>query len=89
MDIEALVLERHEHGEVALVDLVGLERQPPAAFVRRERAQEPVAAVEHGDRDRVCLGEIGRAQPRDGHVKRRHSDGENERRRTEAGREPA
>jgi hypothetical protein len=37
--VEALVLERHEHGEVALVDLVGFERKPPAALGRGEGAQ--------------------------------------------------
>ncbi len=68
MPVEALVLERHEHGEVALVDLVGLEREPPATFGGGKGAQKPLVAVEHGDRDLAHAGKLWNAQPVDGRV---------------------
>ncbi len=49
--VEALVLEGHEHGEVALVDVGGFDGKAPAAVRRGEGAQQPVAPVEDGRRD--------------------------------------
>ena len=50
---EALVLEGHQHGEIARVDVLRLDRQPPAAVGRGVGAQQPVVAVEHGHRQRL------------------------------------
>ena len=44
--VEALVLERHEHGEVARIDVAGFDGKTPAAVRRREGAQQAVVAVE-------------------------------------------
>ncbi len=87
--IEALVLERHEHGEVALIDLLGCERQPPAALVGRERAQELVVAVEDGDRHLARLLQVRRAEVHDNRIERSGSRGERERCRAETDSEPA
>ena len=50
---EAPVLEGQQHGEIARVDLLGLDRQPPAAVGGRVGAQQPVIAVEHADGERL------------------------------------
>ena len=63
MIVEALVLEGHEHGEIALIDVRGFDGKPPAAVRRREGAQQPVAPVEDGRRDFLRRLEIGRPDP--------------------------
>ena len=50
---EALVLEGHQHGQIARIDVLDLDRQPPAAVRRRVGAQQPVVAIEHRDRQRL------------------------------------
>ena len=66
--VEALVLEGHEHGEIALVDVGGFDGKAPAAVRRGEGAQQPVAPVEDGRRDFLRRLEIGRPDPIDGDV---------------------
>ncbi len=73
--IEALVLERHQHGEVALVDISGFDGQAPASVRRREGAQQPVAPVEHRCRDVLRRLEVRRPEPVDGDVGAARADG--------------
>ena len=61
--VEALVLEGHEHGEIALIDVGGFDGKAPAAVRRGEGAQQPVAPVEDGRRDFLRRLEIGRPDP--------------------------
>ena len=63
MAAEALVLEGDQHGEVARVDILDLDRQAPAAVGRGVGAQQPVVAVEHGDGQRLGTGQRQRLQP--------------------------
>ena len=66
--VEALVLERHEHGEIALVDVGGFNGKAPATVGRCEGAQQPVAPVEHGGRDVLRRLEVWRPDPINGDV---------------------
>ena len=47
MRAEALVLVGEQHVEEARIDIVDRRRQPPAAFARSHRPQQPAVAVDH------------------------------------------
>src|SRR5262245_8503966 len=49
MGVKALVLEANQHGEIAPIDLSGLERQAPAPIGGGIGAQQTPIAVEDGD----------------------------------------
>ena len=57
MRLEALVLVGDQHGEVARVDVLGIDRQAPAPVRRREGPQQPVVAIDHRDRKRLGAGQ--------------------------------
>ena len=60
--IEAAVLERRQHGEVARIDGVRLDGQPPVARPGGERAQQGIVAVEDGGGNLGNIGEAGRGE---------------------------
>ena len=45
--IKVLILEREKYFEIALVDVLWIERQSPPAIGRRERPQQALIAVDH------------------------------------------
>ena len=53
MGAEPLVLEGHQHGEIARVDVLHFDRQAPAAIGGRVGAQQPIVAIEHGHGQRL------------------------------------
>ena len=86
--VEALVLECHQHGEIALIDLGGIERQPPAAFPGREGAQQAVVAVEHGCRHLVRVRKIGWTTRNNGERDPSRNNQAADERRTDPDRQP-
>src|SRR5262245_2294865 len=77
MRVKALVLEANQHGQIALIDLGGLERQTPAPIGGGVGAQQAPVAVEHGDGKVVrnlerqrCQGEPTRPRGAECHGKK-------------------
>ncbi len=55
MVVETTVLERQQHFQIVRIDVLRIERQAPAAFGRRECAQQAIFAIDDGHGLRLRL----------------------------------
>ncbi len=81
MRVEAAVLERHQHGEIARVNVLGIDRKPPPALGRGKGAQQAPVVVQHDGGDSARILEVGWALINGGGVEGAGADanGENDR----------